>query len=61
MDIEGVSHVINYDIPRDVAYYIHSIGSTCRSGVLTYLSAGRTKADLYIKAVRKLTFLNSLP
>jgi len=30
IDIEGVSHVINYDIPRDVEYYIHRIGRTGR-------------------------------
>ena len=32
LDIEGVTHVFNYDIPRDVASYIHRIGRTGRAG-----------------------------
>ena len=30
MDIEGVSHVFNYDTPRDTEYYIHRVGRTGR-------------------------------
>lgn len=32
IDIERVSHVINYDIPHDVESYIHRIGRTGRAG-----------------------------
>lgn len=32
MDIEGVTHVFNYDIPREIEYYIHRIGRTGRAG-----------------------------
>ena len=32
IDIEGITHVYNYDVPRDVDYYIHRIGRTCRAG-----------------------------
>jgi ATP-dependent RNA helicase DeaD len=32
LDIEGVTHVFNYDIPRDVETYIHRIGRTGRAG-----------------------------
>ncbi len=32
LDIESVSHVINYDIPQDVEFYIHRIGRTGRAG-----------------------------
>ena len=32
LDIEGVTHVISYDIPRDVETYIHRIGRTGRAG-----------------------------
>lgn len=32
LDVEGVTHVINYDIPRDVDSYIHRIGRTGRAG-----------------------------
>jgi ATP-dependent RNA helicase DeaD len=32
MDIQGVSHVINYDIPGDAEDYVHRIGRTGRAG-----------------------------
>lgn len=30
MDIEGVSHIINYELPKEIEYYIHRIGRTAR-------------------------------
>lgn len=32
LDIAGVSHVINYDIPQDTDTYVHRIGRTGRAG-----------------------------
>ncbi|MCX7572135.1 DEAD/DEAH box helicase [Tumebacillus sp. DT12] len=32
LDVEGVTHVINYDIPQDVDSYVHRIGRTGRAG-----------------------------
>ncbi len=32
LDIKGVSHVYNYDIPADSKQYIHRIGRTARAG-----------------------------
>lgn len=32
LDIEGVTHVFNYDIPQDTESYIHRIGRTGRAG-----------------------------
>lgn len=32
LDVEGVSHVFNYDIPPDAENYIHRIGRTGRAG-----------------------------
>lgn len=32
LDVEGVSHVFNYDIPHDAESYIHRIGRTGRAG-----------------------------
>jgi ATP-dependent RNA helicase DeaD len=32
LDVEQVSHVINYDIPNDVEAYVHRIGRTGRAG-----------------------------
>ena len=30
IDIEGVSHVINYELPQDLEFYIHRVGRTAR-------------------------------
>jgi ATP-dependent RNA helicase DeaD len=32
LDIEGVTHVINYDVPTDALIYFHRIGRTARMG-----------------------------
>jgi ATP-dependent RNA helicase DeaD len=32
LDVEGITHVFNYDIPQDVESYIHRIGRTGRAG-----------------------------
>jgi len=32
IDVDGISHVINYDIPHDAESYIHRIGRTGRAG-----------------------------
>lgn len=32
IDVEDVSHVINYDLPDDVELYVHRIGRTARAG-----------------------------
>lgn len=32
LDIEGVTHVVNYDIPNDPNTYVHRVGRTARAG-----------------------------
>lgn len=32
IDVEGISHVINYDLPEDPELYVHRIGRTARAG-----------------------------
>lgn len=32
IDVEGVTHVINYDLPEDPDIYVHRIGRTARAG-----------------------------
>ncbi|WP_059102564.1 DEAD/DEAH box helicase [Shouchella shacheensis] len=32
IDIEGVSHIINYEFPSDLDFYIHRVGRTARAG-----------------------------
>ncbi len=43
IDVEGISHVINYDIPRYAEDYIHRIGRTGRAGAagdaITFVAA----------------------
>ncbi|MDX1673668.1 MAG: DEAD/DEAH box helicase [Longimicrobiales bacterium] len=43
LDIEGISHVINYDVPRDPEDYVHRIGRTGRAGsagdAVTFMTA----------------------
>lgn len=44
LDVEGISHVINYDVPRDPDSYVHRVGRTARAGetgdAITFMSAG---------------------
>jgi len=43
LDIKGVSHVINFDMPRDIDSYVHRIGRTGRAGkegtAISYIGA----------------------
>lgn len=32
IDVQGISHIINYDIPEDAEAYVHRIGRTARMG-----------------------------
>src|SRR5262249_43913779 len=32
IDVEGISHVVNYDLPMDIENYVHRIGRTGRIG-----------------------------
>ncbi len=32
IDLEGVSHIINYDLPKDMAFFVHRIGRSGRMG-----------------------------
>ena len=54
LDVEGISHVLNYDVPKDPEDYTHRIGRTARAGAVgtavTFLAA----ADL--GAFKSLTY-----
>ena len=56
IDVDDVAHVVNYDVPREAADYIHRIGRTGRRGLTgnasTFAIPG--KDDLAIKAIEKL-------
>ena len=46
LDIEGISHVVNYDVPLDPEDYTHRIGRTGRAGAVGQAVTFVTAADL---------------
>ncbi len=55
IDVDGVSHVINYDFPEQSEDYIHRIGRTGRAGTKGVAITFVTKANLQsLKKVEKL-------
>lgn len=56
LDIDGVTHVVNYDVPRDPLLYFHRIGRTGRAGatgIAVTLVSRREMADL--KRIQNMT------
>lgn len=56
IDVDDVAHVINYDVPKEAADYIHRIGRTGRRGQTGHAStfAIPGKDDKAIEAISKL-------
>ena len=48
IDISGIKHVINYDMPSDIRDYCHRIGRTGRAGQLGIATSFLTKDDTEI-------------
>ena len=46
LDIEGISHVVNYDVPLDPGDYVHRVGRTARAGATGQAVTFVTSADL---------------
>ena len=56
LDIKGVSHVINYDIPWHPDDYIHRIGRTGRAGATGVAITFVTRSDAeHVESIQKLT------
>ncbi|HVV94684.1 MAG TPA: DEAD/DEAH box helicase [Hyphomicrobiales bacterium] len=56
IDVDGVSHVINYDLPNVPESYVHRIGRTARAGaegIAISLCNGEERA--YLRDIEKLT------
>jgi ATP-dependent RNA helicase RhlE len=55
IDVTGISHVINYDLPNDAENYIHRIGRTARAGANgeAYSFCDETEKD-YLNAIEYL-------
>ncbi len=55
IDVEGISHVINYDMPVEPETYVHRIGRTARAGAdgdaISFCCAAERS---YLKAIEKL-------
>jgi ATP-dependent RNA helicase RhlE len=56
IDVEGISHVINYELPNDPESYVHRIGRTARAGAVgTALSLCDASEILMLRGIEKLT------
>jgi len=57
LDIEGITHIINYDVPNEAPVYFHRIGRTARKGeegtAITLVSYGEMSNFNNIKALTK--------
>lgn len=52
LHIDGVSHVINYDLPQDCEDYVHRIGRTARAGAAgKAISLADEDGALYLEAI----------
>jgi ATP-dependent RNA helicase DeaD len=59
LDIEGITHIINYDVPLDALVYFHRIGRTARMGregtAITLVGYGEITEFNSIRALTKTT------
>ena len=57
LDIQGITHIINYDVPMDPLVYFHRIGRTARKGeegtAVTLVSYGEMSDFSNIKSLTK--------
>jgi ATP-dependent RNA helicase DeaD len=66
LDVERISHVINYDVPTDTESYVHRIGRTGRAGrkgeaILFVMPRERHMLKIIEKATRQTIALMELP
>jgi ATP-dependent RNA helicase RhlE len=56
IDVDGISHVINYEMPNDPESYVHRIGRTARAGAAgTAISFCDATEVLMLKGIEQLT------
>ncbi len=61
IDVEGVSHVVNFDLPNEPESYVHRIGRTARAGASgTAISLCDADEMPYLRSIEKLIRM-SLP
>lgn len=62
IDISGVTHVYNYDIPQDPDSYVHRVGRTGRAGKHGVSITFATPNEMdYLREIEKLTKVRMLP
>jgi ATP-dependent RNA helicase RhlE len=55
IDIDGISHVVNFDLPNIPESYVHRIGRTARAGAEgSAVSFCNGEEEAYLKAIEKL-------
>jgi ATP-dependent RNA helicase RhlE len=55
IDVDGISHVINYDLPNEPESYVHRIGRTARAGATGIaISLCDAEEAPYLRAIEKL-------
>lgn len=56
IDVDGISHVINYELPNDPESYVHRIGRTARAGAVgVAISFCDNEEVSMLKGIEKLT------
>jgi ATP-dependent RNA helicase RhlE len=61
IDVEGISHVVNFDLPNEPESYVHRIGRTARAGASgTAISLCDADEMPYLRSIEKLIRM-SLP
>jgi superfamily II DNA/RNA helicase len=55
IDVDGISHVINYDLPNEPESYVHRIGRTARAGATGIAISLCDREEVpYLRAIEKL-------
>ena len=60
IDVSGVTHVINYELPNEPESYVHRIGRTARAGTAaTILRTSRLSLDRSLQCVPRTNIVAS--
>jgi len=55
IDVDGISHVVNYDLPNEPETYVHRIGRTARAGATGIAISLVDREEVpYLRAIEKL-------
>ena len=56
IDVDGVSHVFNYELPNEAETYVHRIGRTGRAGAtgIARIRSATTRTRSYLRSIERL-------